>query len=209
MSSTSENHPDTLFGQTLGYVRVSTADQNPGRQHEALGRCDKIFEDKLSGKSRAERTGLRDLIDYARQGDSIRVASLDRLGRNTRDLHSILDTLTGKGCTVTFLSENITVSQDDSSPMQELFLTFLSAMAQFERARILERQREGIELAKAQGVYEKQRRLSPADVEATRALVDMGVPKTEVAQRYGVSRQTLYTALAGKGVYGQPQGLAG
>ena len=152
-----------------------------------------------SGKSRANRAGLNKLIDYARQGDHIRVASLDRLGRDTRDLYSIVDTLTDKGCTVTFVSESITVSKDGSSPMQKLFLTFLSGMAQFERARILERQREGIALAKAQGVY--QRKLTDEDVEACRAMVEMGISVAEVARRYEVSRQTLYSALKGAGAY--------
>lgn len=201
MASDSENPTDALFGQILGYVRVSTADQNPSRQYETIGQCDKAFEDKLSGKSRANRTGLNDLIDYARQGDHVRVASLDRLGRDTRDLYSIVDALTKKGCTITFISEGITVSKDGSSPMQELFLTFLSGMAQFERARILERQREGIELAKTQGVY--QRKLNEEDVEACRALVDMGISVAEVARRYDVSRQTLYSALNSAGAYSQ------
>lgn len=201
MPSDSENPTDALFGQILGYVRVSTADQNPSRQYENIGQCDKTFEDKLSGKSRANRTGLNDLIDYARQGDHVRVASLDRLGRDTRDLYSIVDALTKKGCTITFISEGITVSKDGSSAMQELFLTFLSGMAQFERARILERQREGIELAKTQGVY--QRKLNEEDVEACRALVDMGISVAEVARRYDVSRQTLYNALNSAGAYSQ------
>lgn len=199
MPSSSENQTDALFGQTLGYVRVSAADQNPGRQYEAIGQCDKIYEDKISGKSRADRDGLAALLEYAREGDSIRIASLDRLGRNTRDLHAILDALTDKGCTVTFISENITVSKDGGSPMQELFLTFLSAMAQFERTRILERQREGIELAKTKGVY--QRKLTGEDVEAGRAMVEMGISVAEVARRYDVSRQTLYNALKGTGAY--------
>ena len=107
--------------------------------------------------------------------------------------------LTGKDCAVTFVSENITVSKDGSSPMQELFLTFLSGMAQFERARILERQREGIELAKAQGVY--QRKLTDEDVQACRAMVDMGISVAEVARRYEVSRQTPYNAFKGAGAY--------
>ncbi|WP_413332843.1 recombinase family protein [Brevibacterium sp. GP-SGM9] len=180
-------------------MRVSSADQNPGRRYEIIGWCDKTFEDKVSGKSRANRAGLNKLIDYAREGGHIRVASLDRLGRDTRDLYSLVDTLTGKGCTVTFVSENITVSKDGISPMQELFLTFLSGMAQFERARILERQREGIELAKVQGVY--QRKLTDEDVQACRAMVDMGISVAEVARRYEVSRQTLYNALKGAGPY--------
>lgn len=188
-------------GQIVGYVRVSSADQNPARQHEALGTCDRVFEDRLSGKSRAKRTGLAALIAYVRDGDTVRVASLDRLGRDTRDLHAVVDELTSKGCVLEFISERITVSRNSRSPLQELFLTFLSAMAEFERSRIRERQAEGIALAKARGVYEKQRALTDDDVEAARAMVDMGVPVTEVAQRFSVSRQTLYSALRGDGAY--------
>lgn len=187
----------------MGYVRVSSADQNPTRQYEAIGECHKVFEDRISGKSRAKRAGLEALIDYARDGDTIRVASLDRLGRDTRDLYAILDELTDKGCSVSLVSEGMTVAKNGSSSMQEMFLTFLAAMAQFERARIRERQAEGIALAKAKGVYERQRALSPDDVAAARALVEMGAPKAEVARRYGVSRQTLYTALSGKGIYAE------
>ena len=188
-------------GQTVGYVRVSSADQNLGRQHEAIGPCDRVFEDHMSGKSRAKRKGLADLIGYVREGDTVRVASLDRLGRDTRDLHALVDELTAKGCSVEFVAEGITVSRDSRSPIQELFLTFLSAMAEFERSRIRERQAEGIALAKAKGVYDKQRALSPEDVEAVRAQIDMGIPAAEVARRYSISRQTLYTALNGKGAY--------
>ncbi|WP_227492855.1 recombinase family protein [Brevibacterium sp. CFH 10365] len=89
----------------------------PGRQYEIIGWCDKTFEDKLSGKSRSNWAGLSKLIDYAREGDHNRVASMDRLGRDTRELYSLVDTLTGKGCTVTFVSENIAVSKNGSSPM--------------------------------------------------------------------------------------------
>ncbi|SMY13240.1 recombinase family protein [Brevibacterium jeotgali] len=209
LSMESSESDERSRGQVVGYVRVSSVEQNPARQFQALGRCDKIFEDRMSGKSRAKRKGLAELMRYVREHDTIRIASLDRLGRDTRDLHAIVDELTEKGCTVTFVSEQITVSKDDRSPMQELFLTFLSAMAQFERSRIRERQAEGIALAKAKGTYEKQRSLSDEDIDAARALVEMGVPKTEVARRYGCSRQTLYAALAGKGVYGKPSSSSG
>src|SRR5699024_11904579 len=128
----------------------------------------------MSGKSKTNRKQLNALIDYARQGDTIRVEAMERLGRDTRDLYSILDALTDKGCTVTFVAEGITMSKDKNSPTQELFLSFLAAMAQFERSRILERQRQGIALAKVQGVY--QRKLTTDDVEACRTLVDMGIP---------------------------------
>lgn len=197
----SEDHEQHSRGQMVGYVRVSSADQNPARQRERIGHCDRVFEDRMSGKSRAKRKGLADLVAYVREGDTVRVASLDRLGRDTRDLHALVDELTAKGCAVEFVSEGITVSRDSRSPIQELFLTFLSAMAEFERTRIRERQAEGIALAKAKGIYEKQRALSDEDVEAVRALCDMGVPAAEVARRYSISRQTLYTAVGGRGAY--------
>ena len=203
-SSGSEAPGGHSRGQVVGYVRVSSGDQNPARQHEVLGACDRVFEDHLSGKSRAKRTGLADLIAYVREGDTVRVSSLDRLGRDTRDLHSIVDEITAKGCVLEFVSERISVARDSRSPLQELFLTFLSAMAEFERSRIRERQAEGIALAKARGVYDKQRSLSDEDVEAVRAMVDMGIPVSEVARRYSVSRQTVYSALRGDGAYGRP-----
>ena len=198
-----EDHDGHSRGQVVGYVRVSSADQNPARQHEVIGRCDRVFEDRMSGKSRAKRKGLADLIAYVRDADTVRVASLDRLGRDTRDLHALVDELTAKGCTVEFVSEGIAVARD-RSPVHELFLTLLASMAQFERARIRERQAEGIALAKARGVYDKQRALTDEDVEAVRALIDMGVPAAEVARRYSVSRQTIYTAVRGEGAYTRP-----
>ena len=200
VSSDLDGRPE---GQAVGYVRVSSADQNPARQYEAIGQCDKTFEDRISGKSRANRTGLADMLSYVREHDTIRIASLDRLGRDTRDLHALVDELTAKGCTVVFVSEGITVSREGHSPMQELFLTFLSAMAQFERSRIRERQAEGIAAARKAGVYVKQRALSPEDVEAVRAQLDMGIPAAEVARRYSISRQTLYNAISGRGAYAE------
>ena len=109
VSSDLDGRPE---GQTVGYVRVSSADQNPARQYEAIGQCDKTFEDRISGKSRANRTGLADMLSYVREHDTIRIASLDRLGRDTRDLHALVDELTAKGCTVVFVSEGITFSSD-------------------------------------------------------------------------------------------------
>lgn len=201
LSIGSESQDRRSRGQAVGYVRVSSADQNPARQYESIGRCDRVFEDRMSGKSRANRKGLADLIAYVREDDTVRVASLDRLGRDTRDLHALVDELTAKGCAVEFVAEGITVSRNSRSPMQELFLTFLSAMAEFERSRIRERQAEGIALAKAKGVYEKQRALSPEDVEAVRVQLDLGVPVSEVARRYSISRQTLYNAINARGTY--------
>lgn len=184
-----------MVGQVVGYVRVSSADQNPERQLEALGECTKVFSDKVSGKSRAERTGLAKLMDYIREGDTVRVASMDRLGRSTRDLFSLVDEIAAKGAAVEFLKERITVDKDGSSPIDALMLGVMASFAEFERNLIRERQAEGIALAKAKGKYLPTRKLSDHDVEQAQAMIDLGLTKTEVAARLEVSRQTLYAAL--------------
>ncbi len=183
-----------MVGQIVGYVRVSAADQNPGRQLEALGDCDKVFTDKISGKSRAKRTGLA-LRDYIRDGDTVRVASMDRLARSTRALFDLVDEIAGKGAAVEFLQERITVDQNGFSPLEALVLGVMASFAEFERNLIRERQAEGIALAKAKGKYMQAPKLSAHDVEQAQAMIDLGLPKTEVAERLGVSRQTLYAAL--------------
>ena len=133
-----------MVGQTVAYVRVSSAEQNLDRQLEAVGECDRIFQDKISGSSRAKRTGLAELMRYVREGDLVKVASMDRLGRDTRDLYAIVDELTDKGCAVQFVSERITVDKSGTSPVDGLMLGILAAFAEFERRRIKERQAEGI-----------------------------------------------------------------
>lgn len=184
-----------VSGQIVGYVRVSAADQNPQRQLEALGECHKIFTDKISGKSRAKRQALAELLGYIRDDDTVRIASMDRLGRDTRDLYNIVAEIIDKGAAVEFVSENITVDKNGASPMDSLMLGILAAFADFERRRIKERQAEGIAIAKAKGKYKQQPKLSPQDVEQAQAMIDMGIPKTQVAATFEVSRQTLYTAL--------------
>jgi len=184
-----------MNGQTVGYVRISAADQNPDRQIVVLGDCDQVFRDHLSGKSRAKRTGLADLIKYVRAGDTVRIASMDRLGRDARDLYNVVAELTDKGAVVQFVNENITVDKNGSSLMDSLMLGILAAFADFERRRIKERQAEGIAIAKAKGKYEQPLKLSPKDVEQAQVMIDMGIPKTQVAATFEVSRQTLYTAL--------------
>jgi DNA invertase Pin-like site-specific DNA recombinase len=184
-----------VSGQVVGYVRVSAADQNPQRQLEVLGECHKVFTDKISGKSRAKRQALADLIGYIRDGDTVRIASMDRLGRDTRDLYNIVAEITDKGAAVQFINENITVDKNGASPMDSLMLGILAAFAEFERRRIRERQAEGIAIAKAKGKYAQQPALSEKDVEQVKALVDIGYPKTEIARQFQVSRQTIYNAL--------------
>lgn len=128
-------------------------------------------------------------------GDIVRIASMDRLGRDTRDLYNIVAEITDKGAAVEFVSENLTVDKNGASPMGSLMLGILAAFAEFGRRRIRERQAEGSALAKAKGKYAQQPALGNEDVEQVKALVDLGYPKTEIARQFQVSRQTIYNAL--------------
>jgi DNA invertase Pin-like site-specific DNA recombinase len=184
-----------MVGQTVGYVRVSSSDQNPARQLEQLGDCDEIFTDTESGRSRTNRHGLKALIKHVRQGDTVRVHSMDRLGRDTLDLYQILHELMDEGATVVLVSEGITVSKDNPNPMQKMMLGFLAAIADFERAKIRERQAEGIAIAKAKGKYVQQPKLDADDIEQIKVLLELGHDKTAIARQFSVSRQTVYNAL--------------
>src|SRR5699024_12283406 len=106
-----------VSGQVVGYVRMSPADQSPERQIEVLGQCYKVFTDKISGKSRAKRQALTELLDYIRDGDTVRVASMDRLGRDARDRYNLVPAMTDKGAAVEFVKENITVDRDCATPL--------------------------------------------------------------------------------------------
>lgn len=178
-------------GQRLGYRRVSTVDQRLDRQLDGL-ELDRIFEDKCSGKATA-RPGLQALLEFAREGDQVFVHSLDRLGRNLDDLRRLVQQLTGKGITVHFQKEALVFGGEDR-PLAQLLLSVMGAFAEFERSIILERQREGIALAKARGAYKGRRpSLSPGQVAEARIAILRGVPKAKVARDIGVSRQTLYS----------------
>lgn len=184
-----------MVGKVLGYVRVSSADPHPERQLEMLGDCSRVFTDRLSGSSRAKQHGLAELMRYVREGDTVRVASMDRLGRDARDLYNLVAELKDQGAAVEFINENITVDQQGSSPLDSLMLGILGAFAEFERRQIKERQSEGIALAKTKGKYVQQPKLSDEDVEQIRVLLDLGYPKIQIAQQFEVSRQTVYNAL--------------
>lgn len=187
-------------GQMVGYVRVSSEDQNPARQYEAIGSVDRVFEDKLSGRSRP-RPSLDAMLSHVRDGDWVRVASMDRLARSVIDLHSIVDGLVAEGITVEFLKENVVIGPGSDRPMDRLLLTVLGGIAEFERSIIRERQADGIAIAKKRGVYEKPLSLTPEQIESVRRRADVGVPKAVIARELGVSRSTLYNALAGRGRY--------
>lgn len=180
--------------QTIGYVRVSSADQNPDRQIEGLGAVDKTFTDYLSGASKQDRPGLNTAIDYIREGATFRVYSIDRLSRSLQDLTTIVADITNKGASIEFVKEHLTFTANTSSPTDTLMLHLLGAFAEFERALIKERQREGITIAKAKEKYPGRKPITLTDQQEhnlERWLHD-GIPKTTIAKRLGISRSTLY-----------------
>lgn len=180
--------------QRIGYIRVSTIDQNTERQLEGL-KLDRTFTDKASGKD-VNRPQLKDALRYLRDGDTLVVHSLDRLARNLMDLKTIVKNLTDRGVVIQFVKENLTFTSE-ASPMSRLLLDVMGSFAEFERALIHERQREGIALAKAKGVYSKKRKrkLTPDRVKELRARVKAGDKKAVVARDFGISRETLYKYL--------------
>lgn len=189
-------------GQVVGYVRVSAADQNEARQLEALGKVDRLFSEKVSGKNTSDREQLKEMLAYVREGDTVRVKSPDRLARSTTDLLSLVEQLRTKGVAVEFV-DNPALNTD--TPQGEFMLTILAAVAQLERATIRERQAEGIAIAKRNGVYDRAPKLTPEQIAQARQRADSGVPKARVARDLGVSRQTLYAALSGTGKYAELQ----
>lgn len=132
-----------MKGQKIGYVRVSSLEQNETRQLEGE-KLDRIFTDKASGKD-TNRPQLQELLQFVREGDTVFVHSMDRLARNLDDLRQLVKKLTNKGICIYFVKEGLTFNGEDS-PMSNLLLSVMGAFAEFERALIKERQREGIVL---------------------------------------------------------------
>src|SRR5260370_19435905 len=179
-----------MNGQRVGYKRVSSIDQNPARQLEGV-EVNRIFTDRLSGKN-TNRPNLQEMLEYIRDGDTVLVHSLDRLVRNLVDLHNIVKTITDKKASVTFVTENLTFTGDDS-PLSVLLLQVLGAFAQFQRMIIREAQREGIGIAKRKGVYKgRKKKLTPDDVAIMLQRISAGENKAQIARDFNVSRKTLY-----------------
>lgn len=184
-----------MKGQNVGYIRVSTAEQNIGRQLEGI-ELDRRFIDKVSGKS-VDRPQFQAMLIYVREGDTIIVHSMDRFARSLKDLVTEVDKLISRGIAIKFTKENITFTAQ-STPMDNLMLQLMGAFAQFEREIILERQKEGIKLAAAQGKYKG--RAKKLSIEKAQQLnIDHQsqkyTSKAALAKAYGISRQSVYKYL--------------
>jgi DNA invertase Pin-like site-specific DNA recombinase len=178
-------------GQRVGYVRVSSTDQNTSRQLDGI-EVDCTFTDKCSGKD-VHRPQLEAMMKHVRAGDTVTIHSMDRAARNLTDLREIVETLTKRGVIVEFVKEHLTFTGEDS-PMANLLLNLLGSVAEFERSMIRERQREGIAIAKAKGNVYKGRKpsLTPEQANELRQRIAAGEVKATLAREFGISRETLY-----------------
>ena len=182
-----------MNGQRVGYVRVSSIDQNTERQLQDIS-VDRTFTDKASGKD-TKRPELENLIKYVREGDLVIVHSMDRLARNLDDLRKIVHDLTKRGVKVQFIKENLLFTGEDS-PMATLLLSIMGAFAEFERELIKERQREGIAIAKKQGKYlGRKRALNSSQIKELQERVKAGESKSSLARSFKISRETVYQYL--------------
>jgi DNA invertase Pin-like site-specific DNA recombinase len=181
-------------GKRVGYIRVSSIDQNTVRQLDGVP-LDKTFTDRASGKD-TNRPELKAAMEYLRDGDVLVVHSMDRLARNIGDLLRIVETLNKRGVVVEFVKESLTFTGDDSA-MSRLMLTIMGGVAEFERAMIRERQLEGIALAKLAGKYKGRRStMTDAQVRAIRDRTATGANKSALAREFGVTRQTIYNVVS-------------
>ena len=185
-------------GQRVGYKRISSVGQNSERQLEGL-ELDRVFEEAVSGKNAADRPQFQEMLAYLRDSDCAYFHSMDRAARNLADLLSLVNTLTGRGVQVRFVKENLTFNGQDD-PMSKLMLGTLGAFAEFERSLILERQREGIAIAKSKGVYKGRKpSLSLAQAEELRSRAIAGESKSKLGKEFGISRATVYLYLQAEG----------
>jgi DNA invertase Pin-like site-specific DNA recombinase len=181
-----------MTSSKIGYCRVSTTEQNMAAQLELLNKagCHEIFKEKVSG-SNADRPELKKLLAYIRKGDTVTVSKLDRLARSTKDLLNIAEVIKKKGADLEVLNINL----DTKSPTGQLMLTMLAAIAEFERGIMLERQREGIDIAKADGKYKGRKPINEAKLQQVQKLVDNGTSVSKAVSEVGIGRRTYYKAI--------------
>lgn len=174
----------------VGYVRVSTIEQNTARQ-EVLLEClnaEKVFIDKCSGKN-TDRPALKEMLNFVRDGDTVVVESISRLARNTRDLLELVDKFTEQGVGFISQKENI----DTSTPTGKFVLTLFGAIAELEREYILQRQSEGIAIAKANGTFKGRKAMSCPDFDKVYKDVSNGViTATHGWELLGISKSSWY-----------------
>ena len=180
----------------VGYIRVSSTEQNTERQLDGI-HLDKTFTEKASGGSR-ERPQLNAMLEYLRDGDTVHVHSIDRLARNTNDLNDLVNSLNDRGITIIFHKENLTFSHDVAqSALNKLMFQMLAAFAEFERSMIRERQREGIAKAKAKGLYKgRKRKVDYSEIQ--KAMLEDGSTFRSVAKKFGVGVATVQRAVGHK-----------
>lgn len=180
-----------MKGQKVGYTRVSTIEQKSDRQLDGI-QLDRVFSEHASGKD-TNRPQLKAAIAYLRDGDMLIVHSMDRLARNVEDMLRTVRELNAKGVSVQFVKENMSFTAGNDDPRAHLMFAMLGAFAQFERALIGERQREGIAIAKAKGKYKGRKPiLNSEQVAAMITRITEGIPKSVVAREFKISRETLY-----------------
>lgn len=176
-------------GKNIAYVRVSSVEQNEARQREALQeyKIDRWFVEKASGKD-TKRPKLQEMLDYVREDDTVYVEEFSRLGRSTADLLSIVQQLEDAGVKFVSIKEKF----DTKTPAGKLQMTMMAAIAEFERAMILERQREGIAIAKRAGKYKGRKAVSIPNIgEYYDRYMSRQGTKTSIAAELGISRTTL------------------
>ncbi len=177
----------------IGYIRVSTAEQNTLRQEVLMEtlKVDEVFIDKISGKN-ADRPELRRMLEFVRKGDTLIVESISRFARNTKDLLELIELLSNKEVIFVSMKENI----DTNTPAGRFMLTIFGAIAELEREYILQRQREGIEIAKSQGRYTGRKPIDPPNLSSVMAKYHSGaITATKAANLLGISRSTFYRKL--------------
>jgi DNA invertase Pin-like site-specific DNA recombinase len=190
-----------MSNQLIGYIRVSTREQSTGRQTDGMEslKLNKIFEEKVSGKSK-DRPQLRLCIDYAREGDTVYIYSIDRLARSLSDLQAIIAELVDKGVTVQFIKESQTYSRDNSNPFNKVLLQVLGAFAEFERNIMLERQAEGIAHARANGTKSgKPFGKQPLDMTRRNEAIELskqGNNISQISRAMNLSRASIYKLLS-------------
>jgi DNA invertase Pin-like site-specific DNA recombinase len=190
-----------MSGKRIGYIRVSTTDQNPDRQLDGIP-LDKKFIDYASGTN-TNRPNLNLLLDYVREDDIVVVHSMDRLARNVKDLLDLVNLLSGKKVEVQFIKENLVFNGKDSA-LSKLLLMIIGAVAEFEHALIRERQREGIEIAKKKGKYKvRSTKLTKEVKEKIVSGLQTRKSKSEIAKELFITLPSLYTYLKKMGIHDQ------